>query len=318
MSSHELSCEYTIIHVPAKSADWGTVLTQFTLAVAVSEGRMYASWAAERLSRATETSNGLAAIDADGRLLGLVIMEIVDQAAEMSFPWGVIKDRTLQRDLALAAMQLARDDYPDLRYLRMERQLLPGDVDTRGVEEAGFICHWRQRMELDLAAWRASTTVLPGYHLSPWHIQYLDAAAAVVFRANAGTLDAELYAPFFGDSPEECRKGLLAILVGKYGPINPRATLCAFHDADLVGINLVIDEGNNLASIVELSVDPAHQRRGVGRALLSQSLTFLKGARFERVELAVTKANSPALCMYEHLGFLPRGDFPVCIGLSKK
>ena len=310
--SPALPSGYVIIHLPSQSPDWASVLTQFTMAVAAREGRMYAAWATERLSRAIETGEGLVAIADDGTLLGMMLFEIIAQAAEISLPWTRKADHRLQYELTEAVLQVLREEHPALRYLRVERQLLPGETVTSGPESAGFRCHWRERMALELTGWQETIRLPEGFRLQPWNVQWLDAVAGVVFRANAGTLDARLYAPFFGESPAQCRKGLLAILAGKYGPVSQQATLCAFRDEELVGVNLVVDEENRQASIVEISVDPPCQHHGLGRALMVASLTVLQEQHFERAELAVTRENTGALHLYESLGFIEIGSFPVC------
>jgi ribosomal protein S18 acetylase RimI-like enzyme len=168
-------------------------------------------------------------------------------------------------------------------------------------------------MTLDLTHWHSAAEVPAGYSIAPWSIRDVDRAAEVIFQANTGTLDALLYAPFFGESPAQCRKGLLSILAGRYGPIHPQATLSAFAGRTLAGLNLVVDEADGNAGIIELSVAPAHQHRGLARALMAHSLRILQGQNIARVELAVTKANPHAAHLYESLGFLDLGDFPVCV-----
>lgn len=306
--------EHTILHLPAKSADWGSIITQFIMHVTSCEGRLYAAWAGERLSRALEHSEGLVAMTTAGEVLGIELFEVIEQTAEITVPWTRHVDHQLACELMEATVQVVTTEYPPIRYMRAERQVLPGQLDTTGVENAGFQCYQRLRMNLELSTWDGRVSLLPDcYRLVPWNIEYLDLAAQVVYRANLGTLDAKLYAPFFGDSPGQCRKGLLAILAGKYGALHQNATQCAFRNETMVGINLVIDEANRSASIVEISVDPAHQRAGLGRALMTRSLAILQKRYFDQVELAVTMQNTGALHLYQSLGFVETGRFPVCV-----
>ncbi len=306
------SRQSTIIHLPAGSADWAGVLAQFTLLLTAREGRAFATWAAERLLRFTRKGDGVVAL-ADGALRGLLILELNDSAVELTFPWLAEPDLFLGGELALAGLQVAEELYPAAPHRRVERQLLPGAADADALTRAGFFCRTRYRMLLELPGWQGEAELPDGYRVVPWNMRDLDPAAAVVYRANIGTLDALLYAPFFGDSPTQCRKGLLSILAGTYGPVHLQATLCAFRDATLVGVNLVIAEGSGLASVVELSVDPASQGRGLGRALMSRTLRVLKHENYERVELAVTQENTRAVALYASLGFLEYGEFPVCV-----
>ncbi len=307
------SVPYTIIHLPANSGEWAGLLAQFTLQIAAAEGRTSAAWASERFTRAMAKNDGVVAL-ANGRLRGVLFFQAVDRTIELTFPWVHPPNEALACELAAAALRVIRDTYPDADDLRAERQLMLGTPRHHSLEAVGFDCYWRRRLLLELNTWSAPLSVPTGYRLAHWNIRELDAAARVVYRANAGTLDARLYASFFGTSPCECRTGLLAILAGSYGPLHHQATLCALHGDRLVGVNLVIGEGAKPATIIEISVDPDHQRRGVARALMVQSLTILKQDWVETVDLAVTVGN-PALELYESLGFSPYGDFPVCIWL---
>lgn len=312
MAAEFLPPEYTILHLPAGGVDWAGILAQFTLFIAARDGRAFASWAGDRLLRATKKNNGFVAL-VNGDLRGLLLYEIVDQTAELSLPWMKEPNVTLAHDLVAAARQFIRDEWPDVCYIRAERQLMPDSPSPEGLEAAGFFCGWRWRMCADLAFWRQEAALPADYRVTHWQVRHLDAAAEVVYRANRGTLDAILYAPFFGASPAQCRKGLLAILAGRYGPIHPQATLCAFRGEELVGINLVINDGDRLSSIVEISVDPAHQGKGIGRALMIHSMRTLRDEHIDRVELAVTKENRRAHRLYQSLGFTEFGDFPVFV-----
>lgn len=304
--------EYTIIYLPPESPEWAGLLAQFTLNVAARDGRHFAAWAGERLSRVIARDYGLAALE-DGRLLGMVFLEYVDKAVEITFPWLAQPDRQVATDLLRAALQEAREQWPEATNIRIERQLLPTEPEVDAAADAGFACHWRKRMGLELDHWSEPLRVPAGYRLAPWNIRELDAAAQVVYAANRDTLDARLYASFFGNSPEDCRRGLLSILAGKYGPIHPQATLCAFTGKELVGLNLVISNSQSMASIIEISVAPAHQGKGLGRALMVGSLLALKEERYERAELAVTEGNAVATRLYDSLGFIEEGKFAVCI-----
>ncbi|MHB9109997.1 MAG: GNAT family N-acetyltransferase [Armatimonadota bacterium] len=312
MQNPDSPSEYTIIYLPPESLEWAGLLAQFTLSVAARDGRHFAAWAGERFSRVTARDHGLVAL-ADGRLLGVVFVEYIDDAVEITFPWLALPDREVARDLLLAAMREAREQWPGVHNIRVERQLLPTEPEVDAATDAGFECHWRKRMGVELDHWSAPLRVPAGYRLAPWNIRELDAAALVVYAANRDTLDSRLYASFFGTSTQDCRHGLLSILAGKYGPVHPQATLCAFAGPELVGLNLVISNSQSMASVIEISVSPAHQGKGLGRAMMIGSLQALKEERYERVELAVTEGNLPAIHLYDSLGFIEAGKFAVCI-----
>ena len=52
-----------------------------------------------------------------------------------------------------------------------------------------------------------------------------------------------------------------------------------------------------------LAVDPSHQRAGLGRALVLDSLQWLARWRVQRVLVNTPTDNYPALALYEQLGF---------------
>ena len=307
----DASPRYTLHHFLPASPLWPGLLPQFILCVATRENVAFANWAGERLTRAIRHSAAMVALH-DGVLLGFVLFEIENGIAEVTFPWTRNADDALATELLQACVLVLQGELTVFD-IRAERQLFPDTPDIRALAAAGFSCHWRRRMGLELTGWSAEPRVPPGYHLAHWNIRYLEEAVTVIRAANAGTLDARLYFPFFGLSVEDCRKGVLAILAGKYGPLQQSATMCALAGAELAGVNLVIGNDTDAASIIEISVAPAHQDKGVGRALMIAALRELQQARVARVELAVTVENIPARHLYESLGFTPYNDFPVCI-----
>lgn len=312
MDMRQTQHNHTLHHLAPDAREWELVIAQFTMIIQQQQGRALASWVAERLRDLTHHSHGILARHGD-ELQGMVLYEISDNSAELSIPWSIANNAALHSDMLTAAVQDINLKHPTVCFIRAERQLFPDYASAIGMPEAGFACHWRQRMLLNMPAHLPEYPLPTGYHYAPWNIRDLDAVAAVVFTANQGTLDALLYRPFFGESPMECRHGLLSILAGRYGPLHTRATSAIFFERLLVGISLVLDDDVSKASIVEISIAPAHQQRGLGKALLTHSLRILQNQHVESVELAVTKDNLPAIRLYQSLGFAASGDFPVCI-----
>ncbi|YCI82159.1 ribosomal protein S18-alanine N-acetyltransferase [Enterobacteriaceae bacterium] len=62
---------------------------------------------------------------------------------------------------------------------------------------------------------------------------------------------------------------------------------------------VVLDE----ATLFNIAVDPAYQRRGLGRALLEQLITQLEQRDVFTLWLEVRASNAPAIALYESLGF---------------
>ena len=61
----------------------------------------------------------------------------------------------------------------------------------------------------------------------------------------------------------------------------------------------VLDE----AELRNIAVDPAHQRRGLGRALLEEAKRRLLAEGVKQIYLEVRASNHPALNLYLSLGF---------------
>lgn len=81
---------------------------------------------------------------------------------------------------------------------------------------------------------------------------------------------------------------------------------CAFADGMLAGyisVRTVLNEGyvNNLA------VTRAFRRRGVGRALVKEALTDAAKRNLSFLSLEVRASNTPAIALYESLGFHKEG-----------
>ena len=66
---------------------------------------------------------------------------------------------------------------------------------------------------------------------------------------------------------------------------------------------LVIDE----LHITSLAVDPIHQRKGLGKFLLSDLIKRSKSLHTNRIHLEVKEQNKPAIALYKSMGFKSTG-----------
>ena len=74
-----------------------------------------------------------------------------------------------------------------------------------------------------------------------------------------------------------------------------------------VGVELSALGGE--ADLVNLAVDPAHRRRGVGRALMATAVGYCRTRRVELVWLRVRAGNRGARAFYRRCGFEVVGRF---------
>jgi len=73
-----------------------------------------------------------------------------------------------------------------------------------------------------------------------------------------------------------------------------------------IGSHQVLEE----AEVMNLAVDPAQRRRGVGELLLRHLCSVLRDAGAEYLLLEVRESNEPARRLYEKVGFRPVGRRP--------
>ncbi len=81
----------------------------------------------------------------------------------------------------------------------------------------------------------------------------------------------------------------------------------AFDEERLIGFGRTIDDGRFYASIVDIVVDPAHQRKGIGRAIVEDIQNRLQGF------LVVTLTASPEVQgFYRKLGWRHQTTAMIC------
>jgi ribosomal protein S18 acetylase RimI-like enzyme len=65
-----------------------------------------------------------------------------------------------------------------------------------------------------------------------------------------------------------------------------------------------------------LNISPTSWRQGIGRSLITEVLVAARNELFNRVELWCIEGNSPAISLYESLGFARTGDERTTSGLT--
>jgi ribosomal protein S18 acetylase RimI-like enzyme len=85
-------------------------------------------------------------------------------------------------------------------------------------------------------------------------------------------------------------------------------------DAAPIG-RMIIDTGESVTTLVDISLLPAHRNRGIGGVLL-RGLLERCGASRTKVKLQVLKKN-PAARLYERLGFVKTGEDDMYFHMEK-
>lgn len=84
--------------------------------------------------------------------------------------------------------------------------------------------------------------------------------------------------------------------------VNPEWFLVARQDARIVGTIMVGYEGHR-GWINYLAVAPDQQRRGIGRALMTEAERLLRAAGYPKINLLVRRTNADVIAFYARLGF---------------
>ncbi len=119
-----------------------------------------------------------------------------------------------------------------------------------------------------------------------------------MWLAFRGSVDGEYGAPADADADAA------EALAGVWGPIVWQASLVAELDSVVVSaVIVVLDDAHQHLPLLAFAVtDPACQRRGLGRWLITESVRRLDALGIKELHLAVTRGN-PAFALYERLGF---------------
>ena len=80
---------------------------------------------------------------------------------------------------------------------------------------------------------------------------------------------------------------------------------------ELAGAVIVTELAPRIAHVAQIAVDPGERGRGLGRQLLSGSMSAAAASGYTRMTLLVAASNQPALALYEGAGFQDRATFIV-------
>ena len=164
----------------------------------------------------------------------------------------------------------------------------------------------RYRMEIDLVGRDLSWPRLPlEYALFPWNPAFLEAHGLVKYRSFRDEIDSSVF-PCFNELAG-CQR-LMRDIAAKPGFLPPATWLAAYTGArgdrcDYCGTVQGICDPAGLGAIQNLGITPEHRGRGLGTLLLFRALEGFRQAGLDRAYLEVTADNTPAVQLYQRLGF---------------
>lgn len=169
----------------------------------------------------------------------------------------------------------------------------------------GVTYYKRFRMEIDVKGARLDAPVLPeGYAWVEWQPALLERHALAKFESFRAEIDSDVF-PSLGD-PAGCR-ALMSEIVQR-ATFVPGATwlitcqLAPQQWEDCGTIQGLVQSGQ-WGAVQNVGVAPEHRGRGLGRALVLQSLAGFQAAGVPRVYLEVTASNLAAVQLYRSVGF---------------
>ncbi len=163
----------------------------------------------------------------------------------------------------------------------------------------------RYRMEINLSAARLPLATLPlGYEWTRWDADHVERHAHTKYLSFRSEIDARVF-PCLGQL-DGCDR--LMAEIASQETFLPQATwlISCRDDRGLwrdCGTIQGLSRTSALGAVQNIGVVPEHRGRGLGRALLLQSLRGFRDAGLNRVYLEVTSSNHPAVELYRSLGF---------------
>ncbi|MFC4455358.1 GNAT family N-acetyltransferase [Deinococcus sonorensis] len=157
--------------------------------------------------------------------------------------------------------------------------------------------HPRRLMRLTLRP--QTLPLIDGFTTRAFRTEDLPALAALMLDAYRGTVDFDE-----GASLDDAFHELHALKRGEYGMFMPSTSRLVDHDGRVVAAVLVTLWGEAPVPFVAFTMTAAaHKRKGLARLVLSSVINTLLEQGHQTLDLVVTRANTPAVQLYERLGF---------------
>jgi ribosomal protein S18 acetylase RimI-like enzyme len=212
------------------------------------------------------------------------------------------RGRGLEDELALAVVADARRERGSGR-VECQTLFCTSSAVDGCFEREGFTSRARHYMRRDLGEpLPPAGTAPPGLTIRPLRRDDLAAAAEIVFRSHAGTVDAALNLTY--STPASCRAFVDTLVVRSgCGRFDPEASRIAEGPRGPVGVIVASRLARTNGHVCQVSVTPEAQGRGLGATLVVGALRAFREQGLESATLSVTVANARAHRLYERLGF---------------
>jgi ribosomal protein S18 acetylase RimI-like enzyme len=192
------------------------------------------------------------------------------------------------------------------RLERIEAQLMPFGIEF----DPAFLSkqmrlHTRQFMLLRLADAKLTEKPLsPAFRIEPWNDRAFESAAKLIQLSYANHVDGDINDQYRSEAGGMKFLRNIVILPGCGQFLSEASFLVRPATGDrLVGMVLTSTVKERVGHTTQLCVLPGYQGHHIGRALMEASIHALLRRKYEWLSLTVTAVNTPAVQLYEHLGF---------------
>lgn len=196
---------------------------------------------------------------------------------------------------------------------RVEAQLLAHEAGVAAPPflSQGFSRHARLFMAVPLAnSHFEATAVAPELELRRWCEQDYQASAGLITSAYKNHVDSEI------NDQYRTLSGSLRFLnnIVRFpgcGTFDPESSFVVVdrRNSSLVGAILCSRVRYDTGHVTQICVVPERRGHGLGKALLAATARNLSQRKFSGLSLTVTEANTPAVDLYERLGFARKRVF---------
>jgi ribosomal protein S18 acetylase RimI-like enzyme len=188
---------------------------------------------------------------------------------------------------------------------RIEAQLMPfGCAMDQVLSEHKFHLFARQFMLLAMSNALALPGPDPHLRLERWNDSCFEPCARLIHLAYADHVDSAI------NDQYQSAAGALRFLkniiyLPGCGEFQPAASfvLRSPGSSELVGAVLSSEVAPRVGHITQICVQPGFQGQGLGRKLILAAVAALRGLKFAELTLTVTSSNTPAVHLYDTLGF---------------
>ncbi len=152
---------------------------------------------------------------------------------------------------------------------------------------------------MDLTVWQPRHGLPDGFFWREWADGLIDLHAEIKYLSFRNELDSQVF-PILGDR-YGCQR-LMREIRNKPGFLAMSTWLIGSDEGYCATIQGIVDR-QGYGFIQNVAVLPSYRGKGLGKALVTKSLTGFQGFGLKRAFLEVTAENPTAVMMYRKLGF---------------